>query len=46
MKLNDNIVALATPSGAGAIALIRVSGPQAINVVDPVFKARGKKKLL
>ena len=46
MKLNDNIVALATPSGAGAIAVIRVSGPQAINVVDPLFKARGKKKLL
>ncbi|WP_324720962.1 tRNA uridine-5-carboxymethylaminomethyl(34) synthesis GTPase MnmE [Salinimicrobium sp. HB62] len=45
MKLNDNIVALATPSGAGAIAVIRVSGPQAIEIVAPVFKARSKKDI-
>ncbi|MCY2687559.1 tRNA uridine-5-carboxymethylaminomethyl(34) synthesis GTPase MnmE [Salinimicrobium sp. TH3] len=46
MKLNDNIVALATPSGAGAIAIIRVSGPDAIKLVAPVFKAKSKKDLL
>ncbi len=45
MKLNDNIVALATPSGAGAIAVIRVSGPDAIHLVAPVFNARSKKDL-
>ena len=27
---NDTIIALATPSGAGAIAIIRLSGPEAI----------------
>lgn len=45
MKLNDNIVALATPSGAGAIAVIRVSGPDAIELVAPIFKAKSKKDL-
>jgi len=45
MKLNDTIVALATPSGAGAIAIIRVSGPDAIKIVAPLFKAKSKKNL-
>ena len=45
MKLNDTIVALATPSGAGAIAVIRVSGPDAIRIVAPLFKAKSKKDL-
>ena len=45
MKLNDTIVALATPSGAGAIAVIRVSGPDAINIVTPLFKAKSRKEL-
>ncbi len=45
MKLNDTIVALATPSGAGAIAVIRVSGPEAIKIVAPLFKAKSKKHL-
>ena len=45
MKLHDNIVALATPSGAGAIAVIRVSGPEAVKLVAPVFEAKSKKDL-
>lgn len=40
----DTIVALATPSGVGAISVIRVSGPNSISVVDSVFK--GKLKLV
>ncbi|MCM4166118.1 tRNA modification GTPase MnmE [Arenibacter antarcticus] len=40
---NDNIIALATPSGAGAIAVIRVSGKDAISLTGPLFKSvRGK----
>ncbi|MEN0002673.1 MAG: tRNA uridine-5-carboxymethylaminomethyl(34) synthesis GTPase MnmE [Bacteroidota bacterium] len=39
--LSDTIVALATPPGAGAIGVIRVSGKNAITLVDAVF--RGKK---
>lgn len=44
MLLQDTIVALATPSGAGAIAVIRISGPDAFAVADAVFRS-GKKKL-
>lgn len=33
----DTIVALATPSGAGAIAIIRISGPDAITIASRVF---------
>lgn len=35
--LNDTIVALATAPGVGAIAIIRLSGPQAIAIADQVF---------
>ena len=37
--VKDTIVALATPSGAGAIAVIRVSGIDSLNIVAPVFKS-------
>jgi len=42
---NDTIIALATPSGAGAIAIIRLSGPEAITKVDSFFKSIHAKKL-
>ena len=45
MQLKDNITALATPAGAGAIAVIRVSGPDALEIGDAVFKPYGEKKL-
>ena len=37
---SDTIAALATPWGAGAVALIRISGPEAFTVVDKVFRGR------
>ncbi|KQC29324.1 tRNA uridine-5-carboxymethylaminomethyl(34) synthesis GTPase MnmE [Flagellimonas eckloniae] len=44
MSHTDTIVALATPSGTGAIAVIRVSGPKAIDISDTLFESiRGKK---
>lgn len=36
----DTIVALATPPGMGAIAMVRVSGPQAVQLVDSAFAGR------
>lgn len=42
----DTIVALATPSGAGAIAVIRVSGKNAIEITDSCFKSIKTDKLL
>ena len=38
--LNDTICALATAGGVGAIGVIRVSGANAITVVDSVFKGK------
>lgn len=37
---NDTICALATPHGAGAIAVIRLSGPKSIEIVEKVFKTK------
>ena len=38
--LTDTIIALSTPPGAGAIGVIRLSGPKAIEVVDKVFHGK------
>ncbi|HET7360314.1 MAG TPA: tRNA uridine-5-carboxymethylaminomethyl(34) synthesis GTPase MnmE, partial [Salinimicrobium sp.] len=45
MKLIDTIVALASAPGSGAIALIRISGPDAIELTAPLFKAKSKVDL-
>ena len=45
MIQNDTIIALATPSGAGAIAVIRISGALAISLVSKHFKSVTNKKL-
>jgi tRNA modification GTPase len=41
----DTIVALATPSGAGAIAVIRLSGSEAIKIASNMFISVSGKKL-
>jgi tRNA modification GTPase len=45
MNQQDTIIALATPSGMGAIAVIRISGDQSIQSVDKVFRSIHQKKL-
>ncbi|HKO78093.1 MAG TPA: tRNA uridine-5-carboxymethylaminomethyl(34) synthesis GTPase MnmE [Flavobacterium sp.] len=45
MIQNDSIVALATPSGAGAIAVIRISGEDAIAIGHSVFRSIKNKDL-
>lgn len=45
MIYQDTIVALATPSGAGAIAVIRISGPEAIAIGASVFQSVSGKDL-
>ncbi len=37
---SDTIVALATPGGSGAIAIIRLSGPDAILITQKIFKGK------
>ncbi|ESU27098.1 trmE protein [Flavobacterium limnosediminis JC2902] len=45
MISNDTIVALATPSGAGAIAVIRISGKDAIAIASLVFQSVSGKDI-
>ncbi len=46
MLHHDTIVALATPSGAGAIAIIRISGLNSITIAQEVFRSVKGKDLL
>ena len=46
MQSTENIIALATASGSGAIAVIRLSGPDAIQLADTRFAAVNGKKLV
>jgi tRNA modification GTPase len=40
----DTIIALATPQGVGAIGVIRLSGKEAINIANTVFKGKDLSK--
>ncbi len=40
---NDTICALATPAGSSAIAVIRISGPNSLKVLNEVFRPKKKK---
>ncbi|KLV20102.1 tRNA modification GTPase [Niallia circulans] len=41
----DTIAAISTPMGEGAIAIVRLSGPDSIKIADKLFKSIGNKKL-
>lgn len=41
----DTIAAISTPMGEGAIAIVRLSGDEAIRIVDKVFKSPSNKTL-
>ena len=41
----DSIIALATPSGIGAISVIRISGEDAIEIVSKFFISKSGKQL-
>src|ERR1039457_4001994 len=38
--MDDTIAAISTPIGEGGIAIVRVSGPNALAVADPIFHSR------
>ncbi|HWZ36358.1 MAG TPA: tRNA uridine-5-carboxymethylaminomethyl(34) synthesis GTPase MnmE [Mucilaginibacter sp.] len=44
INTEETIVALATPSGTGAIGVIRLSGPNAIIIANSVFKGKDLTK--
>lgn len=41
----DTIAAISTPMGEGAIAIVRLSGDQAIDIADKLFKGVGGKRI-
>jgi tRNA modification GTPase len=41
MNLGDTIAAISTPLGVGGIGIVRLSGPQARQVLEKVFRRRG-----
>lgn len=41
--LSDTIAAIATPLGEGGLAVIRISGPDALGVADRVFVPKGRR---
>ena len=43
--MNDTICAIATSQGVGAIAIIRVSGEDAIKIVNKIFKGKDLTKV-
>lgn len=43
--MNDTICAIATSSGIGAIAIIRVSGEESIEIVNKIFKGKDLTKV-
>lgn len=43
MMTDDTIAAIATANGAGGIAIIRVSGPQALAIADQIFLCKGAR---
>ena len=43
--MNDTIVAISTALGEGAISIIRVSGDDAINIVNNIFKGKDLSKV-
>jgi hypothetical protein len=45
MITQETIVALASPSGAGAIAVIRLSGTGALTIAEQVFQSVSEKSL-
>ena len=42
----DNIIALATPAGSGAISIIRISGSKSIEITNSLFKSKDGSKLI
>ncbi len=43
--MNDTICAIATAQGIGAIAIVRVSGTEAIDIVNKIFKGKDLSKV-
>jgi tRNA modification GTPase len=43
LGLDDTIAAIATPLGEGAIGMVRLSGPQALQITQSLFRPSGRR---
>lgn len=43
-NIDDTIIAISTAAGTGAIAVIRLSGPESVKIVNKYFKGKDLKK--
>ena len=43
-RMEDTIIAIATPPGVGAISVIRMSGPSSLAVIDLIFSGKSEIK--
>ena len=43
--MNDTIAAISTTSGNGAISIIRISGPESIQIVNKIFKGKNLEEV-
>ena len=43
--MNDTIAAISTTTGSGAISIIRISGPEAIEITNKIFKEKDLTKV-
>lgn len=46
MTAASTIAAISTPPGKGGVAIIRISGDEALNIANSIFKPKGKYALL
>lgn len=44
--MDHTIAAIATPPGIGGIGIIRISGGEALSIIDQIFKSKSNKKLV
>jgi len=40
VNLDDTIVAIATPPGRGGIGVVRLSGPEALTIAEPMLRLK------
>ena len=45
IRMNDTIVAISTTMGVGAISIIRLSGKDAISIVNQCFKGKNLEEV-
>ncbi|NLK00531.1 MAG: tRNA uridine-5-carboxymethylaminomethyl(34) synthesis GTPase MnmE [Clostridia bacterium] len=45
MYIDDTIAALATPLGEGGIGIVRISGPQAVDALEAIFRPKTEKRI-